>query len=963
MIDRLERGLRDVGRALSLSRWLGGLHGSAGVRVAPSTSPGLLIIQIDGLSTQRLRAAVAAGRMPFVARLLVAGELRLVPVYSGLPSTTPAAEAELFYGVAAAVPAFTFIDHATGRLMRMYQSDAATSVESRIAAKSSGSLLAGGASYSNVYTGGATDTRFCMASLGIGDVLPRHRRWLTPMVAVAYFPALARVAALALWELVAAPRDLLAGLRAGEDRTSEAKFLVSRTAVGVVLRELTVLGMSVGLARGLPVVHGNFLGYDENAHRRGPDSRLALRALHATDGAVARLWRAAHRSVGRAYDVWIISDHGQEITDPYAAVHGETVAVAIRRVAVELGIIDPELAGLTDAPAVGVGHQRTRQLGERVIARIVPGLDVSDIRHAEGALTVTAQGPLGHVYTPRPLPDAEADRFARAIVERAGVPLVLRRGEHDDVAVAHTVAGRFVLPDDAAPVLGADHPYRDQVAVDLVALCHHPDSGDLVISGWRPEGRSLSFPLEHGAHAGPGPNETDAFALVPPDTPLAGLGRSDSVVRPRDLRSAGFAVLDGTRHRQSPVRARHGVRILTYNVHSCIGLDGRLSPERIARVIARQAPDIVALQELDVGRSRTGHLDQARAIADALEMSLAFHPTVTVADEQFGDAVLSPHPLRLVHAGTLPGLGLEPRGAIWVEVDVPDGEGATPRRTADQYPLQPAPARTGHGGGRVARTGLARPPVGPARHRPLRRLQRTVMVPVAPSAQSATGRRPDRPRRSPAPSDLVRSLSDRPHRPHPRRSQLDRRPRRSSRRHPGASRVRSPTRPRRHQAASQHSNCSRRLGAVALRLRETNRVQSAPTGEYRTAPRRSANRCSASPRICVRSRWRIVICSGREFPTGERGGADVGDELVYRKAEELRDSRDRFFAQDVADLMLEADVGGVLESLHRLVEKGRLVRLDRVSTSGASEVAVEDEGFRFPARGGRLGGAVARLAR
>lgn len=677
MIDLLERGLREVRRALSRSRWLGALHDSAGERVAPSSTPGLLIIQIDGLAASRLRAAVAAGRMPFVAGLLAAGELELVPVYSGLPSTTPAVQAELFYGVESAVPAFTFVDHATGRLMRMYQSDAATAVESRVAAASSGSLLAGGASYANVYTGGAADARFCMASLGVGDVLPHHLRVLTPLVALAYLPALARVGARAVRELAAAPRDLWAGLQAGEDRGSEVKFLLSRTAVGVVLHELTVLGMSVDLARGRPVVHGNFLGYDENAHRRGPDSRLALGALHSTDDAIARLWRAAHRSAGREYDVWIISDHGQEITDSYAALHGETVAMAIRRVAVEFGMIDPDLALLTDAPADGVGQQHARLLGERVIARIVPGLDVSDIRHVDGALTVTAQGPLGHVYTPRPLSDAEADGFAQAIVERAGVPLVLRRGERDDVVVAHTTAGCFVLPDDAGPVLGADHPYLAQVAADLVGLCHHPDAGDLVISGWRPDGRQLSFPFEHGAHAGPGPNETDAFALVPPDTPRAGRGATASVVRPRDLRRAAFAVLDGTRHRPSPTRLRNGVRILTYNVHSCIGLDGRLSPERIARVIARHAPDIVALQELDVGRSRTGHLDQARAIADALEMSLEFHPTVTVADEQFGDAVLSPHPLRLVRAGALPGIGLEPRGAIWVEVDVPVRDGAT----------------------------------------------------------------------------------------------------------------------------------------------------------------------------------------------------------------------------------------------------------------------------------------------
>lgn len=74
----------------------------------------------------------------------------------------------------------------------------------------------------------------------------------------------------------------------------------------------------------------------------------------------------------------------------------------------------------------------------------------------------------------------------------------------------------------------------------------------------------------------------------------------------------------------------------------------------------------------------------------------------------------------------------------------------------------------------------------------------------------------------------------------------------------------------------------------------------------------------------------------------------MDDELVYGKAEELRDGRDRFFAQDVADLLLEPDVGAVLASLHRLVAEGRLVHLDRVSTPDASEDAMEYEGFRFP---------------
>jgi hypothetical protein len=74
----------------------------------------------------------------------------------------------------------------------------------------------------------------------------------------------------------------------------------------------------------------------------------------------------------------------------------------------------------------------------------------------------------------------------------------------------------------------------------------------------------------------------------------------------------------------------------------------------------------------------------------------------------------------------------------------------------------------------------------------------------------------------------------------------------------------------------------------------------------------------------------------------------VDDEFVYQTAGQLRDRDDRFFAQDVADLLEESDVGSVLESLHRLVARGLLMHLDRVSTPGASEDAMEYEGFRFP---------------
>jgi endonuclease/exonuclease/phosphatase family metal-dependent hydrolase len=118
------------------------------------------------------------------------------------------------------------------------------------------------------------------------------------------------------------------------------------------------------------------------------------------------------------------------------------------------------------------------------------------------------------------------------------------------------------------------------------------------------------------------------------------------------------------------------IRIMTYNVHGCRGRDRQWSPQRIADVIASAKPDIVALQELDVGRPRSGGVDQAEIIAGALGMRAQFHPAMRVMEEQYGDAILTALPSRLVKTGPLPGLsrlpGLEPRGALWASIEVGD---------------------------------------------------------------------------------------------------------------------------------------------------------------------------------------------------------------------------------------------------------------------------------------------------
>lgn len=112
---------------------------------------------------------------------------------------------------------------------------------------------------------------------------------------------------------------------------------------------------------------------------------------------------------------------------------------------------------------------------------------------------------------------------------------------------------------------------------------------------------------------------------------------------------------------------------MTYNVHGCLGLDGRTSPERIAEVIARSAPDIVCLQELSPAHGQR----QASLIADAL--SVSFHSCISYDSRwgRSGNGIFSRLPMRLVREGPLPHLRghffLEPRSALWVEVEAAGG--------------------------------------------------------------------------------------------------------------------------------------------------------------------------------------------------------------------------------------------------------------------------------------------------
>jgi endonuclease/exonuclease/phosphatase family metal-dependent hydrolase len=110
------------------------------------------------------------------------------------------------------------------------------------------------------------------------------------------------------------------------------------------------------------------------------------------------------------------------------------------------------------------------------------------------------------------------------------------------------------------------------------------------------------------------------------------------------------------------------LRIVTYNIHRCRGLDRRTRPQRIIDVLAAIEPDIVALQEV-VGPSSTA-MGHAELIGAGLGMGWVMASTRELRTHQFGNVVLSRFPIREQAQHDLSWKTCEPRCSQRVGIDV-----------------------------------------------------------------------------------------------------------------------------------------------------------------------------------------------------------------------------------------------------------------------------------------------------
>ncbi len=83
------------------------------------------------------------------------------------------------------------------------------------------------------------------------------------------------------------------------------------------------------------------------------------------------------------------------------------------------------------------------------------------------------------------------------------------------------------------------------------------------------------------------------------------------------------------------------IRILTYNIHNCVGMDGKTDFARVADVINRINPHIVALQEVDSATRRMNGVDVLGILAEKTNMFPSYGPAIDFQGGKYGNGVLS----------------------------------------------------------------------------------------------------------------------------------------------------------------------------------------------------------------------------------------------------------------------------------------------------------------------------------
>ncbi len=116
------------------------------------------------------------------------------------------------------------------------------------------------------------------------------------------------------------------------------------------------------------------------------------------------------------------------------------------------------------------------------------------------------------------------------------------------------------------------------------------------------------------------------------------------------------------------------IRIATYNIHKCRGMDRRVDPDRVARVINSLDADVIALQEVLHEESDGSPGDQLRRLVALTGYRWSFGETRAHRGSPYGNATLSRFPIVLERNYDITWRHRERRGCLRTDIQLPSGD-------------------------------------------------------------------------------------------------------------------------------------------------------------------------------------------------------------------------------------------------------------------------------------------------
>jgi uncharacterized membrane protein YvlD (DUF360 family) len=519
---------------------------------------GIVMLEIDGLSCRRLQAAVDRGLMPTVREML--RTTHAVSSYDcGLPSQTSSSQAGILYGDNFDIPAFRWYDKERGKLMVSNNFDDAAEINARYA-KGQG-LLRGGSSINNLMAGDAEKSVLTLSTLNTANEQEHSRRaqdlmvfWLNPYL---FTRNLVLSAGEVLLELGQALRQRLRHVQPRINRL-ERGYPIMRALTNVFLRDISTYLVALDVVRGVPAIYTTYLSYDVVAHHAGPDTSDALNTLRSLDRQIRRIRNVIAAKAPRAYDLFVLSDHGQSVGATFRQRYGQSLTefiaahtaspTSVYEVTgrmIGMSYAAALVAELQNAEQVAAGRMRrgamrgSRRALQRRIKNEPPAV-------MDAPVVVCASGNLANVYFNLHSGKVSLSEINTAhphlvdeLVLHAGIGLVIVYNDESTPLVLGKGGARDLV---TGIVTGVDplQPYSqpDLRAQQLRRVAQFPHAGDLIIvSTLYPAEQVAAFEELVGSHGGLGGEQTTAFLVHPADMHLPETTNSTDV----------FAVLNARR--------------------------------------------------------------------------------------------------------------------------------------------------------------------------------------------------------------------------------------------------------------------------------------------------------------------------------------------------------------------------------------------------------------------------------